>query len=105
MGHIVQVLDIDIQVHDEFFERSSENTYLVLLVIIQFCIVVAFADLFRCFRQFSKRICDPPNECHDKNDKNSQQYSKRDGYFRIPFMPGRIDLPDRDCDIQTHSIA
>ena len=74
--HIIQILDIDIQIHDELFEGSREDTDLILLVIIQFCIVVPFADLFRSFRQLQKRICDPPCERHDYDDKDNQQYGK-----------------------------
>ena len=105
IGHIVQVLDIDIQIHDELFEGCRKNADFVLLIIIQLGIIVTFADLLRSFCQFLKRTCDSPCEGHDKNDKDDQQRSKDNRNFCDPFLPGGIDLLNGNRNIQAHPIA
>ena len=55
IGHIIQVLDIDLQLRDELFEGCRENADFILPVIVQLGIIVALADLFRSFCQLLKR--------------------------------------------------
>ena len=105
IGHIVQIPDVDIQVRDEPFEGSRENANLILLVIVQLGIIITFTDLLRSLCQLLQGSCDPSCESHDENDKDDQQYGEGNGDPSVPFVPGCIDLPNRNCDIQSHSIT